>query len=56
MGDKITVEQIEFIYGHLFQIDYYNETKDYHGRMFIDVNEIKTAFEIGTNVYEESDD
>lgn len=37
MGDKIIIEKIELINdGTLFQIDYYNENKNYHGRMFID--------------------
>lgn len=40
MGDKIIVREIKLIYGSLYQIDYYNETRDYFGRMFIDKSAI----------------
>lgn len=40
MGDKIIVENIVLIYGHLYQIDIYNETKDLHQRIFIEKEKI----------------
>ena len=43
MGDIIRVEKIMLLYGHLYQIDYYNETKGYHGRMFIEKEQIENA-------------
>ena len=43
MGDIIRVEKIMLLYGHLYQIDYYNGTKGYHGRMFIEKEQIENA-------------
>lgn len=43
MGDIIKLKKITLLYGHLYQIDYYNETKDYHGRMFIEKEQIENA-------------
>lgn len=43
MGDIIKLEKITLLYGHLYQIDYYNETKKYHGRMFIEKEQIENA-------------
>lgn len=36
MGDKIVIKKIELLYGNLFQIDLYNETKGTWYRTFID--------------------
>ena len=43
MGDIIKLKKITLLYGHLYQIDYYNETKGYHGRMFIEKKQIENA-------------
>ena len=43
MGDIIKLKKITLLYGHLYQIDYYNETKGYHGRMFIEKEQIENA-------------
>ena len=43
MGDIIKLKKITLLYGHLYQIDYYNETKKYHGRMFIEKEQIENA-------------
>lgn len=43
MGDIIRVEKITLLYGHLYQIDYYNETKDYYGRLFIEKAQVESA-------------
>lgn len=43
MSDIIKLKKITLLYGHLYQIDYYNETKDYHGRMFIEKEQIDNA-------------
>ena len=43
MGDIIKLKKITLLYGHLYQIDYYNETKDYHGRMFVEKEQIENA-------------
>ena len=43
MGDIIELKKITLLYGHLYQIDYYNETKKYHGRMFIEKEQIENA-------------
>lgn len=43
MGDIIKLKKITLLYGHLYQIDYYNETKGYHGRMFIEKEQINNA-------------
>lgn len=43
MGDIIKLKKITLLYGHLYQIDYYNGTKDYHGRMFIEKEQIENA-------------
>ena len=43
MGDIIKLKKITLLYGHLYQIDYYNETKKYHGRMFIEKEQINNA-------------
>ena len=43
MGDRIVVKQIKLIYGHLYQIDLYNETKDQHYRVFIEKEMIDNA-------------
>lgn len=43
MGDTIELKKITLLYGHLYQIDYYNETKKYHGRMFIEKEQIENA-------------
>lgn len=45
MGDKIKIEKIVLLYGHLYQIDYYNETKDYHGRLFVEKAQVESAEE-----------
>jgi hypothetical protein len=34
MGDEVVIERIEFLYGHLWQIDLYNKTKNEHYRAF----------------------
>lgn len=34
MGDSVVIEKIDFLYGHLWQIDLYNETKNEHYRVF----------------------
>ena len=36
MGDRIVAKQIKLIYGHLYQIDLYNETQDQYYRVFIE--------------------
>ena len=43
MGDKIKIEKIVLLYGHLYQVDYYNVTKDYRGRLFIEKSDIDNA-------------
>ena len=43
MGDIIKLKKITLLYGHLYQIDYYNETKGYHGRMFVEKEQIENA-------------
>lgn len=43
MGDIIKLKKITLLYGHLYQIDYYNETRGYHGRMFIEKKQIENA-------------
>lgn len=43
MGDIIKLKKITLLYGHLYQIDYYNETKGYHGRMFVEKEQIDNA-------------
>lgn len=43
MGDIIKLKKITLLYGHLYQIDYYNETRGYHGRMFIEKEQIESA-------------
>ena len=43
MGDIIELKKITLLYGHLYQIDYYNETKGYHGRMFVEKEQINNA-------------
>ena len=43
MGDIIKLKKITLLYGHLYQIDYYNETKGDHGRMFIEKEQINNA-------------
>ena len=40
MGDRIVIEKIEFLYGHLFQIDLYNETKCEYYRTFCEMDEL----------------
>lgn len=39
----IKLKKITLLYGHLYQIDYYNDTKKYHGRMFIEKEQINNA-------------
>ena len=41
MGDNIIIEKIEFLYGRLFQIDLYNETKKEHYRVFSEKDELE---------------
>ena len=41
MGDKIIVERIVLLYGHLYQIDIYNEDKDLRSRIFIEKEQIE---------------
>lgn len=48
MGDIIKLKKITLLYGHLYQIDYFNETRGYHGRMFIEKEQIENA-EIADN-------
>lgn len=43
MGDIVKLKKITLLYGHLYQIDYYNETKCYHGRMFVEKKQIENA-------------
>ena len=43
MGDRIVVKQIKLVYGHLYQIDLYNETKDQYYRVFIEKETIDNA-------------
>ena len=40
MGDKIIIKEVEFLYGHLWQIDLYNETKKEWYRTFIEEKEL----------------
>ena len=40
MGDNIRIEKIEFLYGNLYQIDLFNETKQEWCRTFIDEVEL----------------
>ncbi|MBQ8289343.1 MAG: hypothetical protein IJY01_00525 [Clostridia bacterium] len=40
MGDKVTIKEIELLYGRLFQIDLHNESKDEWYRVFIDKDEL----------------
>ena len=40
MGDNIRIEKIEFLYGNLYQIDLFNETKQEWYRTFIDEVEL----------------
>ena len=42
MGDKIVISKIELLYGRLFQIDLYNESKDEWYRVFADKDELYT--------------
>lgn len=42
MGDKVIVERVELIYGHLYQIDLYNETRNEHFRTFIEKEEFES--------------
>lgn len=59
MGDKIIVLEIALLYGHLYQIDYLNETKGYTGRMFIEKDRFEqkskrmTASDIVTEIVDE---
>lgn len=43
MGDRIVANQIKLIYGHLYQIDLYNETQDQYYRVFIEKEMIDNA-------------
>lgn len=43
MGDKITVLEVTLLYGHLYQIDYINETKGYRGRMFVEKDKFSSV-------------
>ena len=45
MGDNIIIEKIEFLYGRLFQIDLYNETKKEHYRVFSEKEELENLLE-----------
>lgn len=49
MGDKIIIKKIEFLYGHLFQIDLYNETKDEYYRTFIDEYDLQLKLQMAKN-------
>lgn len=51
MGDKITIKKVEFLYGHLFQIDLLNETKNKTDRMFIEKEELYKMLEKAENDY-----
>lgn len=48
MGDRIVIEEIEFLYGHLFQIDLYNETKCEYYRAFCEIDEFFKLIADGT--------
>lgn len=37
MGDRIEIKEIRFLYGHLFQIDIYNETKNEEYSVFCEI-------------------
>ena len=49
MGDKIVIKKVEFLYGHLFQIDLYNETKDEYYRTFIDEHDLQFILQKAKN-------
>lgn len=40
MGDNIVIKAVEFLYGHLWQIDLYNETKKEYYRVFSENDEL----------------
>lgn len=40
MGDEVIIKTVEFIYGHLYQIDLYNETKKEWYRVFVEEKEL----------------
>ena len=48
MGDRIVIEDIRFLYGHLFQIDLYNETKCEYYRTFCEIGEFFKLIADGT--------
>ena len=45
MGDRVIIKNIEFLYGHLWQIDLYNETKNEHNRTFVENEELGNKME-----------
>ena len=45
MGDRINIKKIEFLYGRLFQIDLYNETKQEHYRTFVEKDELNVLLQ-----------
>ena len=45
MGDRIVIEAIEYLYGHLWQIDLYNETKKEYYRVFAENDELISMME-----------
>lgn len=43
MGDSFIIENIELLYGHLYQVDFYDEKNDAHHRLFIEKLQIEKA-------------
>lgn len=41
MGDKVKIKEVQFIYGHLWQIDLYNETKKEYYRVFVEEKDLE---------------
>jgi hypothetical protein len=41
MGDRVEIEKVQFIYGHLWQIDLYNETKKEKYRVFVEEKDLE---------------
>ena len=49
MGDHLILQKVEFLYGHLFQIDLLNETKNKSNRVFIEKDELYAMLENAQN-------
>lgn len=45
MGDRVVIKSVEFLYGHLWQIDLYNETKNEYYRTFIENEKLRDMME-----------